>query len=226
MNRGIQRIFSEIHDKYEIVNHIVTLGLDIYWRRKGAKFVIREGGGLFLDVCTGTGEMALTLAENGKRKVIALDFCFPMMKRGKERNPSINFVMGEAEKLPFKDETFNAITISFATRNINVNRENLLKCFREFRRVLKKGGKFFSLETTQPQKKIWRFIFHLYVKKIVKPVGSFISGSGPAYTYLSRTIPDFYDAEELRKILFDAGFSRVSYRKFFPGVVALHIAEK
>jgi len=224
MNKGIQKIFSEIPDKYEIVNHILTFGLDIYWRRKSARLASEEGV-LFLDVCTGTGEMALNLVRKGKR-VVALDFCFPMLEIARRKDSEINFIIGDAGRLPFHDETFDVITISFATRNINVNRENLLNCFREFRRVLKRGGKFFNLETTQPFGRLWRWIFHFYVKVFVKKIGSLISGSEPAYNYLSHTIPRFYDSEELKNILYQSGFSNVSYKRFFPFIVALHIAEK
>lgn len=224
MNKGVLKIFSDIPDKYELVNHILTFGFDIYWRRKSAKLAVKEGT-FFLDVCTGTGEMALNLAGR-ERKVLALDFCFPMLEVARRKDSGIDFVIGDAITLPFKDETFDVITISFATRNINLNRENLINCFKEFRRVLKRGGKFFNLETTQPFNRIWRYFFHGYVKIFVKKIGSLISGSETAYKYLAHTIPRFYDAEELKDILYESGFSRVSYKRFFPKIVALHIAEK
>jgi demethylmenaquinone methyltransferase/2-methoxy-6-polyprenyl-1,4-benzoquinol methylase len=94
MNKGIQKIFSEIPDKYEIVNHILTFGLDIYWRRKSARLASEEGV-LFLDVCTGTGEMALNLVRKGKR-VVALDFCFPMLEIARRKDSEINFIIGDA----------------------------------------------------------------------------------------------------------------------------------
>lgn len=224
MNKGMCKIFSAIPDKYELINHILTFGFDIYWRKKSAKLAVREGT-LFLDVCTGTGEMALNLT-GGKRKVVALDFCFPMLEIARRKDSKIRFVIGDAGMLPFHDETFDVITISFATRNINVNRENLIKCFKEFRRILKRGGNFFNLETTQPFSRIWRCSFHAYVKIFVKKIGSLISGSEIAYKYLAHTIPRFYDAEEFRDILYESGFSNVCYKRFFPKIVALHIAEK
>ncbi len=228
MNKGVQKIFSQIPDKYELVNHILTLGLDIYWRRKTAKLAVNAGGEIFLDVCTGTGEMAFNLAQiqENKRKVVALDFCIPMLERAQIKDAFIDFVIGDAEKLPFKNEVFDIITISFATRNINVNRETLIRCFKEFRRVLKRGGKFFNLETTQPVGIVAKWLFNIYIKTLVKPVGSIISGSKPAYKYLSYTISKFYNSEELMGILYEAGYSNVFYKKVFPGIVALHIAEK
>ncbi len=227
MNKGVHKIFSQISESYELVNHILTFGLDIYWRKKTAKLAV-NGGRIFLDVCTGTGEMAFNLTNTGgnNRKIVALDFCIPMVKKAKDKNALIDFVIGDAEKLPFQDGTFDALTISFATRNINVNRGTLIGCFKEFRRVLKNGGKFYNLETTQPSGIVARWLFHLYVKTLVKPVGSILSGSKPAYRYLSYTIPKFYSAEELEKILYESGFSKVFYKRLFPGVVALHIAEK
>ncbi len=224
MNKGVCKIFSSIPHKYELVNHILTFGLDIYWRRKSARLAVQKGT-LFLDACTGTGEMALNLA-GGKRKIVALDFCFPMIEMARRRDSKIDFVIGDAGMLPFHDETFDVITISFATRNINVNRENLIKCFKEFKRILKRGGKFFNLETTQPFSRICRYFFHAYIKIFVRRIGSLISGSETAYRYLAHTIPRFYDAEELKNILYESGFSNVSYKRFFPWVVALHIAEK
>lgn len=228
MNKGIRKIFSEIHQKYEIVNHILTFGLDIYWRRKSARLATKKDGKLFLDICTGTGEMAWNIKKFGRNncKVIALDFCYSMLERAKSKRNSMLFIAGDVANLPFPDEIFDIVTISFATRNLNFKKDNLIKCLIEIKRVLKKGGRFFNLETTQPEIKFGKMLFHAYVKIFVKPLGSFISGSEPAYKYLSWTIPKFYDAEELKKILKEAGFSRVFYKKFFPGVVALHIAEK
>lgn len=221
-------MFSELPTRYEFINHIFTFGLDMYWRKKTAEVAVSEKKGLFLDICTGTGEMAFEIAKMAGEdvKIIAVDFCLPMLRKAKEKGDSVSFIMGEAENLPFHDETFDLITISFATRNINTDRKNLLSCLKEFRRVLKGKGKFLNLETTQPESKIGRFFFHAYLKTFVEPLGKWISGSRGAYRYLSRTIHNFYEAEELKNLLEEAGFSNVIYTRFFPGIVALHMAEK
>ncbi len=230
MNKGIQKIFSSISEKYELINHIITFGFDIRWRKYTAKRAVKNGHGLFLDVCTGTGEMASYLKRfAGKESIIvAIDFCMPMLKKAlsKRKNNKIKFVLGDAGKLPFKNDTFDIVTISFATRNLNFKDENLKDSLREFRRVLKKGGKFYNLETSQPKSKILKFLLHLYVKKIVKLAGYLISHSEPAYAYLAHTIPRFHDSETLLRIFLEAGFSKVIYKKFLFGIASLHIAEK
>ena len=114
------------------------------------------------------------------------------------------------------------MTISFATRNINLNRNILIQSFSEFYRTLKPGGSFINLETSQPSSSLVRTFFHLFIKTFVKPVGSFISGSKESYIYLSKTIPKFYSAKQLKEILSVAGFDEVSYKKLFLGIAAIH----
>lgn len=231
MSTRVQKIFSEVPRTYELVNHVLTLGLDIIWRRRAARTAAAIGGtanaGL-LDVCTGTGETAIYLRRwaPAATRVTAVDFTVRMLKTGmaKKEGAQIRFVLADARRLPFPDDTFEAITISFAARNLNTNRENLLKCFSEFRRVLKPGGRLINLETSQPRSATIRKCFHTYVRLFVRPLGTTISGSKAGYTYLSNTIPRFYDPEELSDILLQAGFSRASYRRRLLGVAAIHQA--
>ena len=230
MRKGIQRVFSEVSETYELVNHVLTLGLDRRWRRRAAQDAARSKDGPWLDVCSGTGEMAQNLAgaAGGGTIVVSLDFSVRMLAKAAEkaRRARIFLALAEASRLPFPDGTFDLVTISFATRNINLSRTVLTEHFEEFRRVLKPGGRFINLETSQPRSRIIRNLFHLYVGLAVKPVGFFISGSKAGYTYLSQTIPRFYDLETLRTILFEAGFRKVSYERLFFGVVAIHTAIK
>jgi demethylmenaquinone methyltransferase/2-methoxy-6-polyprenyl-1,4-benzoquinol methylase len=230
MNRGIQNLFSEVAGTYEVVNHVLTLGMDVLWRRKAAREAASGGGTTFLDVCTGTGETAVMLsrlAGNGAR-VHAVDFSIPMLReaRRKARARSITFSIGEASRLPFPDRSMDAVTVSFATRNINTSREHLLACFREFERVLVPGGRFVNLETSRPAHPFLRKLLHVYVGTAVRPVGRLISGSDAGYAYLSATIPRFYPAAELTRILEEAGFARVDCRLLLGGVAAVHVARK
>ena len=230
MTNGIRKLFSEVPATYELVNHVLTLGQDRRWRGKAARIAASRGGTRWLDVCTGTGEMALGLRELAGPEVLiaAADFCLPMLQAasGKRVARPIRFVQAEAGALPFPDETFDLVTISFATRNIHVSRDVLLRCFREFYRVLRPGGRFVNLETSQPASKLVRRLFHLYVRLTVKPVGSLISGSKAAYAYLSYTIPRFYSAPELSEILLEGGFGKVTSRPLLLGAVAVHEAVK
>ncbi len=230
MRKGLKSLFSEVSDNYELVNHVLTFGLDIYWRRKAAREAAKAGGSLWLDVCSGTGEMAQHLSRQaGKQvRIVSADFCLPMMSKALEKSAvtQILFSISEAKALPFLDHTFDLVTISFATRNINPRREILLNTLREFWRVLKPGGHFVNLETSQPSARLFRRLLHLYAKIVVKPVGSFLSGSSKGYTYLSSTIPRFYPPEEFSLILKQAGFGRVFFRPLLFGVAAIHTAIK
>jgi demethylmenaquinone methyltransferase/2-methoxy-6-polyprenyl-1,4-benzoquinol methylase len=230
MRKGIQRIFSDVVKTYELVNHVLTFGLDIIWRRKAARLASKKGGSHWLDVCSGTGEMALNLSRlaNKKVKIVSVDFCTPMLERGKEKRNISNLspVLADALCLPFPDETFDILTISFATRNINPRRDVLIDHLEEFCRVLKRGGFFINLETSQPSVKMIQALFHLYIKLTVKPLGYLISGSKAGYTYLSSTIPRFYPPEEFSSIIQEAGFAQVTHRPLFFGVAAIHFAQK
>ncbi len=230
MNRGIQKVFLEVSHTYELVNHVLTCGMDILWRRKAAKVATMGGGTRWMDICSGTGEMAFNLKRLAKNKtmVIAADFCIPMICKAvsKLESNQICFVIADVNALPFHDETFDLVTISFATRNINVTRDILIQCFREINRILKPGGRFINLETSQPSSRLVRRLFHLYVRLAVKPLGYFISGSKAGYVYLSHTIPRFYNAEELTDILRHAEFVKINFNHMLFGVVAIHKAVK
>lgn len=230
MRKGVQRIYAEVARTYELVNHVLTFGLDHAWRNKAAKAAARSSGRLWMDVCCGTGEMAQTLSRfsGGQARVVGLDFSFSMLGVAQKKDcpGPVSFVLGDGIALPFPDSTFDLITIAFATRNLNIRRSVLVEHLREFHRVLRPGGCFYNLETSQPRAALVRRLFHLYVRLAVRSVGTWLSGSKPGYRYLSHTIPRFYPAEELATILLEAGFSEVSHQSYFLGITALHAAVK
>ncbi|MFQ6069973.1 MAG: ubiquinone/menaquinone biosynthesis methyltransferase [Candidatus Aminicenantales bacterium] len=230
MSKGLRKIFSEVSSRYELINHLLTFGGDIIWRRKAARIALLSGGKRWLDVCSGTGEMArnLILFSRSENEVVALDFCPPMLKKAvrKSGNWKLWAVIAEANSLPFADDYFDGLTISFATRNITPRKGVLINHLKEFWRVLKPGGCFINLETSQPPSTYIRHIFHFYVRLAVRPVGFMLSGSKAGYGYLASTIPKFYPAEELASLLYQVGFRCVSYRRLFFGVSAIHKALK
>jgi len=230
MTHGLQKIFSEVAGSYDLVNHVLTLGLDIPWRRRAARTGARLGGTAWLDVCSGPGEMARDLARLAPRgvRVIAADFTPAMVEASLERSrrAGVRFVLSEAGALPFADGTFDLVTISFAARNINTRRELLVRRFREFQRVLRPGGSFLNLETSQPRQGLIRAVFHAYIKTMVKPLGFILSGSKAGYAYLSSTIPRFHDAEQLAALILEAGFTSVSVERYLFGAAAVHLARK
>ncbi|MFC1799759.1 ubiquinone/menaquinone biosynthesis methyltransferase [Candidatus Eisenbacteria bacterium] len=231
MASSIERIFSEVPATYELVNHILTLGMDIRWRRKAAETAAAGAEpGEWVDMCTGTGEMAVylkRLVPEGTR-VMGVDMSRAMLAeaRGKPEAKGIDLVRAAITDLPFPDESIDLITMSFATRNVNLNREALVRAFAELHRVLRPGGLFVNLETSQPPSAFIRKCFHLFVSLLVRPVGSLISGSSVAYAYLSRTIPRFYGPEDLAGIMREAGFGEVCFRRLFLGAAAVHQARK
>ena len=230
MSQGIQNIFSQVSKTYEIVNHILTFGLDILWRRKAARAAAQGSGERWIDICTGTSEMAVYLNRLARENTMlfAADFSIEMIREAalKGDTHQIRFTLADASNLPFQDGTFDLVTISFATRNINVSKKILVERLREFHRILKHGGRFVNLETSQPSSGLIRRIFHLYVRLTVKRLGSGISGSKAGYAYLAQTIPRFYNAGELAEIMHRAGFTKVSIHPMLFGVAAIHKAVK
>jgi demethylmenaquinone methyltransferase/2-methoxy-6-polyprenyl-1,4-benzoquinol methylase len=205
--------------------------MDIRWRARAARIAAAGARpGKWVDMCAGTGEMAVCLkglAPEGTR-VSAVDMSGEMLAEA-QRKPEaegIDFIRAGITDLPFPDESIDLATMSFATRNVNLSREALVRGFAEFHRVLKPGGLFVNLETSQPPSAFVRKCFHLYVKILVRPVGSLISGSNVAYAYLSRTIPRFYTAEDLAGIMREAGFGEVSFQRLLLGAAAIHQARK
>lgn len=224
----LQKLFAEVAPTYELVNRILTFGLDGRWRRKAARLAAAGGGYAWLDVCSGTGETALNLRAlaPAETRVIALDFCRPMLDRAaaKTAGRGIDFVLGDVKALPFADASLDLVTISFATRNINLSRAVLVRTFAEFRRVLRPGGRFVNVETSQPRSRFVRALFHAYIRLAVRRVGALISGSRAGYAYLGATIPRFYGAEELAAILKEAGFAEVRVKRLMLGAAAIHLA--
>ncbi|UCF14342.1 MAG: class I SAM-dependent methyltransferase, partial [Phycisphaerales bacterium] len=179
--RSVKKIFAEVPATYELVNHVLTLGLDVLWRRRAARIAARIGPGSWADMCTGTGEMAVCLsrlAPNGT-SVCGVDFSEPMLAeaRKKPQADQIEFVAADIRDLPFDDATFDLLTMAFATRNINRSREILIQSLAEYYRVLKPAGCFLTVETSQPPSPLIRKCFHTYIRLFVKAIGGRVSGS-------------------------------------------------
>ena len=213
-----------------MVNHILTFGLDILWRRRAVKIAASAGGTLWADMCSGTGETAAYLRRIAPAgtNVLSVDFSLDMLGVAKQKPEAadITFVASDITTLPFPDNSFDLITMSFATRNINLNKDSLIRSFAEYHRVLKPGGRFVNLETSRPPFAPVREAMHLYIKLFVKMIGAGVSGSKAGYAYLAKTIPRFYAAEDLADIMRTAGFSKVTYRHLLFGVAAIHQAYK
>jgi demethylmenaquinone methyltransferase/2-methoxy-6-polyprenyl-1,4-benzoquinol methylase len=222
----VAEMFSGIGARYDLLNHLLSLGLDIGWRKKVAK----ETGNIqcqkILDVCTGTGDMAFELCRfwKGKVQIEGLDLSGGLLERARKKSRQSNyehavtFREGNAEMLPHPDSIFDAITITFGLRNIT----NRLRALKEFYRVARPGACFVCLEFSQPRNPLFSTVYSLYLLKIV-PLVSRLLGSDPAaYRYLGNTIKDFPPPPELARQIASAGWEAVSYETLSGGIVAIH----
>ncbi|MDQ3804787.1 MAG: bifunctional demethylmenaquinone methyltransferase/2-methoxy-6-polyprenyl-1,4-benzoquinol methylase UbiE [Acidobacteriota bacterium] len=217
-------MFAGIAGRYDFLNHLLSVNFDKRWRRLVARELESSlvEGARVLDVACGTGDLSLALDEAGCAQVVGLDFCRPMLEiaRGKSARGSrrIPFVEGDALRLPFADESFDAVTIAFGLRNLAGVAEGL----RELKRVLKPGGRAAILEFSTPVVPGFRALFRLYFTRVLPRVGGLVSGSRGAYEYLPDSVSKFPDQKRLAALMREAGFEKVGYRNLTGGIAALH----
>ncbi|MCK5037864.1 MAG: class I SAM-dependent methyltransferase, partial [Thermoplasmata archaeon] len=156
----IQKFYHDISGRYQVVNSMITMGMDKPWRRKAARLAASDGGEKWLDMCCGTGDMSLDLLSNigSDTTLFMADFSKEMLDiaSGKEGLKGVDKTLADAFNLPFKDDSFDLVTISFATRNLNLGKGKLTRAFSEIHRVLKLGGKLVNIETSQPDSRFIR----------------------------------------------------------------------
>jgi len=211
---AVERMFDRIAPVYDAMNRVMTAGLDRRWRRDAARTVVRPGDEV-LDVCCGTGDLAIADARAGGR-VTGLDFSEEMLARARRKAPALEWIRGDLLELPFPDERFDAATVGFGVRNV----EDLDRALGELRRVLRPGGRLAILEITRPQGVLAPF-YRLWFDKGVPLIGKLLPG-GDAYTYLPASVRRFPGPGELADLMRAAGFDEVRYRVFGAGIVALH----
>jgi demethylmenaquinone methyltransferase/2-methoxy-6-polyprenyl-1,4-benzoquinol methylase len=224
-SRRVREMFDRISRRYDLMNRLMTGFRDESWRRHAAEAALEAGTAAVLDVATGTGDLAFALAKQGGRRVVGLDFSAEMIESAnakRDRAPSVSFLVGDALHLPFRDDSFNAVTVAFGLRNM----ADYGAALREFARVIQPGGRFVCLELTPYKKPILGPIFAWYFNKVVPFVGGLLSGEREAYRYLPTSVASFPDAETLSNLIVSRGFSSVRVRRFGAGTVALHIATK
>jgi demethylmenaquinone methyltransferase/2-methoxy-6-polyprenyl-1,4-benzoquinol methylase len=232
--RPLYSIFTAVPEHYDLVNRIFTWGLDERWRRRTARFCLESQPRKVMDLCCGTGDLAVWLARLAPTgtEVIGLDYSLPMLTRAKEKagrfplKTDITFIHGDVGDLPFPDGHFDSIGISFAFRNLTYKNPMTGRYLVEVIRVLKPGGEFVIVESSQPPNRLIRKIVHIYLRLFVYRVGSWISKNRPAYKYLSESARHFYMAEELVDLLLNAGFKQVNVKRLLFGAAAIHLAVK
>jgi demethylmenaquinone methyltransferase / 2-methoxy-6-polyprenyl-1,4-benzoquinol methylase len=224
--KKVEQMFSAIAPRYDLLNHVLSLGLDFRWRKKVAMETGKIYCGRILDVCTGTGDMAIELCRywKGQAQIDGLDFSNELLEIGRKKvkkaglADKIIFREGNAERLPYEDEQFDAITITFGLRNI----KNRLKALKEFYRVTKPDGCFVCLEFSQPTKPIFSRLYSFYLTKLIPSVSNVLGSDPDAYRYLGMTIGDFPSAPELASLIKTAGWKNVTHYTLAGGIVAIH----
>ncbi|MCB0868130.1 MAG: bifunctional demethylmenaquinone methyltransferase/2-methoxy-6-polyprenyl-1,4-benzoquinol methylase UbiE [Solirubrobacterales bacterium] len=217
-------MFDRISGVYDRMNRVMTAGLDQSWRARATERARLEPGMKALDLCCGTGDLALMLAEKvgPEGQVIGADFSRPMLdlaleKAKKEGLRQAQFKWADALDLPFEDDSFDAVTIAFGARNL----ADLDKGINEMRRVLVPGGRLVILEITQPRRQPLAGFFGLWFDRIVPQLGK-LAGDSSAYTYLPQSVRSFPDAETLAGRMDDAGFRHIRWTLMAGGIIALH----
>ncbi|HET9026332.1 MAG TPA: bifunctional demethylmenaquinone methyltransferase/2-methoxy-6-polyprenyl-1,4-benzoquinol methylase UbiE [Trueperaceae bacterium] len=225
----VQAMFSDIAPTYDLLNGVLSLGVDRRWRAQAAHAALANvpvGGSAVLDVATGTGDLAFTI--KGQRpdvRVVGADFAAPMLElaRGKaaKRGVAIEFVQADGTALPYPDGSFDAVTIAYGLRNFADPDAGL----REFRRVLKPCGRLVILEFPPPPVGFFGAIFRFYFTRVLPRLGGIVSGAPGAYAYLPESVLAFFTPAALEVRLRAAGFAAVEYRLQTFGISALHVAD-
>lgn len=222
-------MFGAIVPYYDMMNHLMSFGRDLAWRRLAARLTCLPPDGRALDVGAGTGDLSLAVArEYPSAWVVALDFNGPMIERGQEKaskekaGECITYVLGDALQLPFPAGSFDAVTSAFLMRNV----ADVERTFVEMARVAKPGGRVVCLELTQPTWPFFRQLFWWYFGTLVPWMGRLISRHRDAYRYLPESLARFVSADELKKKMEKAGLCDVTYRKLMAGAVAIHVGAK
>jgi len=194
----VRQMFARIVPRYDVMNRLMTAGLDGLWRRRAAALA-NPAGQTVLDLATGTGDLAIELHWLGARRVVGADFCEPMIeaaarKLAESRISSVDLVLADALDLPFADRSFDSVTSAFLLRNV----VDLGRCLREMHRVLRRGGRAVALDLTPQRFPIAEFAAHGYLRHVVPRLGRLVTGDRDAYRYLPASLAPFPDAERLR----------------------------
>lgn len=207
-------MFDRIAPLYDLMNRLMTAGLDQGWRRAAARAVVRPGDRV-LDLCCGTGDLALAAREAGG-DVTAVDFSAPMLERARPKSSEIVWLEADALHLPLADDTFDVVTIGFGLRNVASAEQGLA----EMRRVLTAGGRLAVLDVTRPRGLLAPF-YKVWFDALIPAVGKLLPG-GVAFTYLPASVRRFPEPRELARLMEEAGFEHIRWRLLAGGIVALH----
>ena len=220
--RWVRGMFGRIAPRYDLANHLLSGNLDRLWRRRTVQRVrpiLDRPDARVLDICCGTGDLARALQKRAASRVLASDFCHPMLVAARRKIPAGVLFEADALRLPIADASLDLITVAFGFRNLT----NYEAGLREMRRVLRPGGMAAILEFSQPRNSLFASVYHFYSRRVLPWIGGLITGAQDAYRYLPASIQKFPDAPALAAQLRQAGFADVSFEYLTGGSVALHL---
>jgi len=236
-SRKVREMFTQIAPSYDALNHLLSLQLDRLWRARVARRlrpILVNPNALVLDLCCGTGDLALALRKSGKARIIGADFAHTMLVRARAKSilgsshsgmpapPPLPLAEAEALRLPFVDSSFDLVTTAFGFRNL-ANYESGL---REIHRILKPGGTIAILEFTEPPDNVLGNLYRWYFRTVLPRIGGWLSGDPTAYTYLPKSVSRFFRPPELASLMASVGYDSVHFKVWTFGTVALHTAQR
>ncbi len=217
-------MFNAIARRYDLLNHLLSGGVDVYWRRRALDCALETSPQRVLDLATGTGDFALAAARLGPQQVVGVDMAVEMLRLGAakvaaKRPPMpLELLVGDAEQLPFQDHTFDMVTGAFGVRNFG----NIPRGLAEAHRVLKPGGQLLVLDFCEPTAPLFRQLYLFYFHKVLPLIGGLISGQRRAYAYLPRSVGTFPQGRAFVELLVAAGFSQTRYTPMTLGIAAVY----
>jgi len=224
----VERMFDSISGRYDFLNRSLSLGIDVYWRKKMVAKLKKDQPQSILDIATGTADVAISLRKLGPKNIVGLDLSEKMLEVGREkirkRNLSglIQLVKGDSEQLPYPNDSFDAITVAFGVRNF----ENLKQGLAEMCRVVKPGGKVVILEFSRPRVFPIKQLYDFYFRYFCPWWGKVISKDNAAYTYLYDSVNAFPEGDDFMNIATSAGFSQGNSERLTFGIVSLYTVSK
>lgn len=220
----VRRIFESIAGDYDFLNHLLSFGVDRYWRKKALTLTEVNSDSILLDVACGTGDVAIAARKFGVSNIYGADFSHNMLKLFNEKSQWIigKNVQMVAESMPIKDESITNITVAFGVRNFY----DIQQGFNSFHRILKDNGKATVIEFSLPTNPLFRWLYKFYFKKILPFVGGIISGEREAYKYLPNSVEEFDEKIDISSLLKNSGFKKIEKHSLTFGIVQVVIAEK
>ena len=218
----VRRAFSAIADRYVLTNHVLSLGIDVLWRRRVAKLVAEGGARRILDIATGSGDLAATVEKRIEgAEVVGADFCAPMLRHAKRRGLR-SLAVADGMQLPFADEAFEAVTVGYGLRNM----ASWDAAMTEFLRVLVPGGRLVILDFSLPTAAILRGPYRFYLHRVLPKIGGWLAGDRAAYEYLGDSIERFPSGEEMCRRLRGNGYVEARAEALCGGISSIYVATK